>query len=186
MENILKAKNKEEFRAWLAENSDEKSECWVKVKRGQPLNENTFYYIDAVYEALCFGWIDSTTSLIDGERYQRFSPRTKNSHWTELNKARARHLESIGLMTDSGRKILPDMKFSLDSDIEKALSDANALKTFSSFPTLYQRVKAGNIATYKNTDRTLYKSMLKKLIENTLQNKMFGEWNDYGRLNENT
>ena len=37
-----------------------KKECWVIVKRGKPQNDDTFWYIDAVEEALCFGWIDST------------------------------------------------------------------------------------------------------------------------------
>ena len=37
--------------------------------------------------ALCFGWIDSSQKVIDGTRYQRFSPRKKNRHWSELNKA---------------------------------------------------------------------------------------------------
>lgn len=36
-------------------------ECRVVVKRGRPTDNNTFWYIDAVEEALCFGWIDSTT-----------------------------------------------------------------------------------------------------------------------------
>ena len=44
---------------------------------------------------------------IDGKRMQRFSPRKKNSPWTELNKARVRRLESLGRMTDLGRAVLP-------------------------------------------------------------------------------
>jgi len=55
-----------------------------------------------VEEALCFGWIDNTLSLIEGARMQRFSPGRKNSLWTELNKERVRRLERLGLMTDSG------------------------------------------------------------------------------------
>ena len=41
-------------------------------------------------EALCFGWIDSIQKPIDGVKMQRFSPRKKNSPWTELNKERVR------------------------------------------------------------------------------------------------
>ena len=36
-----------------------------------------FYYIDTVYTALCFGWIDSTLEKKDGARLQKFIPRQK-------------------------------------------------------------------------------------------------------------
>ena len=32
----------------------------IIVKRGRPADPDVFYYLDAVEEALCFGWIDST------------------------------------------------------------------------------------------------------------------------------
>lgn len=36
------------------------------VKRGCPVDDReTFWYIDAVEEAMCFGWIDSTTKKMD-------------------------------------------------------------------------------------------------------------------------
>lgn len=56
-QNVLSAKNRSEFRSWLAGNSQIASECWVTVKRGKPTDETEFWYIDAVEEALCFGWI---------------------------------------------------------------------------------------------------------------------------------
>lgn len=59
-ENILKCKNNAEFRKWLCENHLKETECWIQCKRGKMVDENVFYYIDAVYTALSFGWIDST------------------------------------------------------------------------------------------------------------------------------
>lgn len=59
--NLLKAKNRDELRQWLEQNHKTEKECWVVVKRGKPKENNTFWYIDAVEEAMCFGWIDSTT-----------------------------------------------------------------------------------------------------------------------------
>ena len=76
---ILKVKNRKEFRRWLTKNHDKEIECYVKLKRGKPADDESFYYIDAVEEALCFGWIDSTLRKIDGVAYQRFSKRRKNS-----------------------------------------------------------------------------------------------------------
>ena len=39
-------------------------------------DEETFWYIDAVEEAMCFGWIDSTTKKMDnGIAAQRLAAR---------------------------------------------------------------------------------------------------------------
>ena len=62
--NVLKVENRIEFRQWLALHSLEENKCWIKVKRGRPINPDVFYYLDAVEEALCFGWIDSTHAVI--------------------------------------------------------------------------------------------------------------------------
>jgi len=62
--NLLEAKSRVELREWLMQNHDKATECWVVVKRGRPKEDGTFWYIDAVEEALCFGWIDSTTKKI--------------------------------------------------------------------------------------------------------------------------
>ena len=99
--NILTVTCREQFREWLTAHAVEESECWVAVKRGKPVEPDSFYYIDAVEEALCFGWIDSVQKPINGVNMQRFSPRKKNSPWTELNKERVRRLEKLGLMTNN-------------------------------------------------------------------------------------
>lgn len=78
-QNILSIQSRDEFRQWLMEHHAIARECWVKVKRGRPVDDGTFWYIDAVEEAMCFGWIDSTLKRLDGEAYQRFAPRTKGS-----------------------------------------------------------------------------------------------------------
>ena len=184
-QNILQIHNRKEFRAWLETNHGEATECWVCVKRGRPTDDNTFWYLDAVEEALCFGWIDSRGCYIDDVLMQRFSPRRSNSPWTELNKERVRRLERLGLMTDAGRRVLPPMgarSFRIDKDIEAALKAARAWTEFKSFPSLYQRIRAYNVAFYKKRDAQMYQQALSHLIEETKKGKMFGEWNDYGRL----
>lgn len=184
--NILdNIKDRKAFRKWLEENASKETECWVEVKRGKPVDNQHFWYLDAVEEALCFGWIDSTHKLINGIRMQRFTPRKKNSPWTELNKERVRRLETLGLMTEQGRRVLPKMgvrSFKVDTEIEKALKQARVWSKFKSFDPLYQRIRAYNIAFYKKKDLKKYQAMLERLIEETKKGKMFGEWNDYGRL----
>ena len=68
-------------------------------------------YEQAVEEALCFGWIDSTAKSIDEEKYcQKFTPRNKKSQWSELNISRIKRLITLGKMTSNGlNKIDPSL-----------------------------------------------------------------------------
>lgn len=63
-QNILQCRNRHEFRQWFIEHHDSETECWVEVRRGCPDDDSVFWYLDAVEEALCFGWIDSTHRLL--------------------------------------------------------------------------------------------------------------------------
>jgi uncharacterized protein YdeI (YjbR/CyaY-like superfamily) len=184
--NILKAKNREELRLWLENNYETQKECWVIVKRGKPQNDDTFWYIDAVEEALCFGWIDSTVKKLDnGITIQRLSPRKKGSIWSELNKERCRRMEKLGKMTQAGKKVLPDMSekgFNIDIDILETLKkDEIVWANFHKFPSLYQRVRIDTIQIKKKNPQ-LFQKRLEKLIENTKKGIMYGDWNDNGRL----
>ena len=111
----LSAVNREEFRAWLQLNHASKSEIWLinfKKATGKP----SIPYLEAVEEAICFGWIDSFEKSIDQERYAtRFTPRRPKSHWTESNKEKARKLIADGKMTKAGFASLPpDIRISGD------------------------------------------------------------------------
>ncbi|HEX2696289.1 MAG TPA: hypothetical protein VHM28_01185, partial [Anaerolineales bacterium] len=65
-------------------------------------------YVEAVEEAICFGWIDSVEKSMDSERYAtRFTPRRPKSNWTNTNKERARKMIAQGKMTKTGRETLP-------------------------------------------------------------------------------
>ena len=97
-------KTRVQWRKWLASNHSKKSEIWLvyfKKNTGKP----TISYVDAVEEALCFGWIESRERSLDSERYaQRFTPRRPKSHWTEGNIKRYKMLINLGFMTDAGKK----------------------------------------------------------------------------------
>jgi len=135
---------------------------------------------------MCFGRIDSTTKkLDDGTTIQRFTPRSKNCKWSELNKERCRRLERLGRMTDSGRAVLPDMSddgFVINKDILAVLqSDVNVWTNFQNFPSLYKRVRIDTIQIKKNQP-DVFAARLNKFVENTQKGVMYGEWNDNGRL----
>ena len=183
--NVLKVKNRKSFRKWLEKNYECENECYVLLKRGRPVDKKVFYYIDAVEEALCFGWIDSTVRKIDGVAYQRFSKRKNKSLWTPLNIARVERLEKLGLMTDAGRKVICDLKLvkhDIDKEIRNRLKKEKCMDTFLSFPKLYQNIRVYNVNFYKNRDEEAYNKALEHLIRETKKGKMYGEWNDYGRL----
>ncbi|WP_419742292.1 YdeI/OmpD-associated family protein [Paraclostridium dentum] len=186
LNNLLNVKNREELRAWLNENHKIEKECWVIVNRGKAKINGEFIYLDLVEEAMCFGWIDSTCKKIEeGITAQRISPRRKNSSWTELNKERCRRLEKIGLMTESGRSILPDISiksFDIDEDVINSIKeDSIAWDNFNKLPELYKRIRIDNIQSYKK-QREVYDRRLKKFIDKTRDGVMYGDWNDNGRL----
>jgi uncharacterized protein YdeI (YjbR/CyaY-like superfamily) len=60
-------------------------------------------YDDAVEEAICSGWIDSIVKRLDDETYaQKFTPRNRNSNWSDLNIKRARKMIAAGRMASAG------------------------------------------------------------------------------------
>lgn len=184
--NILYVQNKEEFYTWLKNNHKSEIECWINCKKGKLHNDNTFYYIDAVYVALCFGWIDSIHRQKDGITLQKFSPRKKNSPWGELNKERCKWLIKKKLMTEAGQNELPDLeeRFVIEPDILEMLkADKIVWNNFNNFPELYRRIRVGNIQRERKKEDIFYR-MLNHFIEETRKNKMYGEWNDDGRLLE--
>ena len=79
------ATDRNEWRKWLAENFDKETEIWF-IFPMKASGEKSISYNDAVEEALCFGWIDSTIKNIDEtHRAQHFTPRKKGSDYSRPN-----------------------------------------------------------------------------------------------------
>lgn len=97
----------DEFRKWLIKNHKDKKEIWL-IQYKKATKKPSINYVEAVEEAICFGWIDGLEKSMDTERYAlRFSPRRPKSNWTNTNKDRARRLIGEGRMTPAGRATLP-------------------------------------------------------------------------------
>lgn len=110
MTNTLYVRNREEWRKWLENNSGTAREIWL-IYYKKHTKKPTISYDDAVEEALCFGWIDSTVRRIDEERYmQWYLPRKKSSQWSLLNKQRAEKMISEGKMTEKGMLLIEEAK----------------------------------------------------------------------------
>ncbi|MFN0092442.1 MAG: YdeI/OmpD-associated family protein [Acidimicrobiales bacterium] len=101
---IYHAETRAQWRAWLAANHASARGVWLcSWKRAT--GKASCPYDEAVEEALCFGWIDSTVTMLDDERgLQLITPRKAKSTWTRLNRRRVAELEAAGLMTDAGRR----------------------------------------------------------------------------------
>ena len=99
--------NRDDFRKWLIPNHKVKKEIWL-IQYKKATKKPSINYIEAVEEAICFGWIDGLEKGMDAERYAlRFSPRRPKSNWTNTNKDRARKMIAEGRMTPAGRASLP-------------------------------------------------------------------------------
>ena len=94
------------WRAWLARNHSRKKQIWL-IYHTKASGKSSLAYNDAVDEAICFGWIDSTVKKLGTDsRAQRFTPRRKGSPVSEMNKAPARRLVRERRMTPIGRAAL--------------------------------------------------------------------------------
>ena len=99
--------NRDDFRKWLISNHKVKKEIWL-VQYKKATKKPSINYVEAVEEAICFGWIDGFEKGMDAERYAtRFSPRRPKSSWTNTNKDRARKMIAERRMTPAGRASLP-------------------------------------------------------------------------------
>ncbi len=173
----LSAPDRSLWRQWLAEHHATAAAIWLisyKPDREKP----SVPYLHAVEEAICFGWIDGIAKRLDAERSaQRFTPRRRRSHWTELNKERARRLIAAGLMTDAGRAVLPDLApeaFRIPADILAALqANPQAWGNFQQFPALYQRVRIGYIEEVRRQP-PVFAQRLNHFLRKTRQGVMFG------------
>ncbi len=95
-------KTRRAWRAWLARNHGQAKGIWLAYyKKGS--GKRSVTYEEALQEALCFGWIDSTVGRLDAEKYkQRYTPRNDRSVWSASNKARVEKLIAAGRMAPPG------------------------------------------------------------------------------------
>lgn len=185
----LYAKNRKEWRSWLSKNHASKNEIWL-IYYKKDSGKQRIPYNDAVEEALCYGWIDSTLKPIDKECYaQRFSPRRKNSNLSEMNKERVRRLIKSRKMTRVGllsiqhhlagkphtsaaaRKL---KAFALPTDILKVLqSNTSVWKNFKKFPRSYKQIRIGWIDAARPRPK-IFHQRLQYFMKMTAKNKKFG------------
>lgn len=90
------------FDAWLAAHHAKADELWLKIhKKASGLPSVTAS--EAIDVALCWGWIDGIRKSFDAASFlQRFTPRTKQSRWSQINRDRVAQLIAAGRMRGPG------------------------------------------------------------------------------------
>lgn len=100
--STIDAPTRADWRQWLAANHAIEKNVWLKIYRKESPTPSVTYS-EAVDEALCFGWIDSSARKGDDQHYcQFFSRRNPKSNWSAVNKNKVDGLIAAGLMTDAG------------------------------------------------------------------------------------
>lgn len=111
-------KDKKEWREWLEKNHlKETNVILIKYKKhtGKPSITNK----EAMEEAICFGWIDTTINRIDDEKYsQKFVKRNKNSKWSINTLSYGKELLKKGLMSEFGIKMYKEGLLKKPHDID--------------------------------------------------------------------
>jgi uncharacterized protein YdeI (YjbR/CyaY-like superfamily) len=174
---LLYVTNGREWRGWLKRHYKSEREVWLvyyKKHTGQP----RIPYNDAVEEALCFGWIDSTVKTIDEDRYaQRFSPRNPKSPYSQANKERLRGLVKQGKVVDEVLATLGNLaeeRFEIPPDILKAVKgNKKAWKNFQTLSQPYIRIRIAFIDAARSRPQEFTKR-LGYFIEMTGKNRQFG------------
>lgn len=130
--------SRHEWRQWLRLHHQSKSPVWLVYSK-KACNVSTITWSEAVDEALCFGWIDSTKRPLDSETFmQYFCKRKPGSVWSKINKAKVERLIAGGLMMEAGFNSIKTARqngswFILD-EVEELLIPEDLTEQFKLYP----------------------------------------------------
>ena len=169
--------NKKDWRKWLEKNFDKEKEIWLVYPK-KSSGKKRILYNDAVEEALCFGWIDSTVKSLDEDNsIQRFTPRNPKSGYSQLNKERMKWLLENNLIHPSQlekAKEIAAEKFVFPKDIVDAIKkDKIVWKNYKAFSDIYKRIRIAYI-DYARERPEEFKKRLNNFINKTRVNKQIG------------
>ena len=96
------AQTADQWHKWLAQHHDSESEVWLVFYKAHT-GRRSIARLDAVDEALCFGWVDSLVKRLDDSRYAvKFTPRRADSRWSAINRKRYAALKAGGRLQPAG------------------------------------------------------------------------------------
>ncbi|MGX1929439.1 YdeI/OmpD-associated family protein [Flagellimonas sp. 2504JD4-2] len=162
------------WRRWLEENFETQDDIWLEYPLKKTGKER-IPYNDAVEEALCFGWIDSTVKSLNEETtIQRFCRRRKGSTYSQPNIERLKWLSENNLIHDSIKKDVLrviQQEFIFPEDIITQLKSNKAFwSNYQSFSEPYKRIRIAYIeSARKRSDE--FEKRLSNFIAKTKENK---------------
>ena len=166
---------REEWREYLNSRFETAVEIWFVFPMKES-KEKSLSYNDAVEEALCFGWIDSTIKHIDElHRAQRFTPRRKGSAYSQPNIERLKWLDANNLIHPKIREsVLPiiEAPFVFPEDIINEIKKDEAVyQNYLNFSDSYKRIRIAYIEAARSRPEE-FEKRLNNFIEKTRQNKI--------------
>jgi uncharacterized protein YdeI (YjbR/CyaY-like superfamily) len=174
-ENTLNIKTRAEWRNWLQRNFNIEREAWLIYPK-KSSGEQRIQYNDAVEEALCFGWIDSTCKTLDKDHnMQRFTPRKARSTYSQANKERLKFLAENNLIhhlfLDKVREIISKEYVCPADIIDEIKKDKTAWNNYLKFSGPYQRIRIAYIDSARKRPEEFAKR-LTNFIQKTRANKL--------------
>jgi len=165
---------RQEWREWLLRNHDVEHGVYLifyKVSSDMP----SMRWEEAVQEALCFGWIDSTVKRLDDERRrQLFTRRKSKSTWSKLNKDYIVQLLQAGLMHESGLAKIEEAKqngsWTILDDVENLAIPEALQEAFNENPKAF-----ANYQSFAKSYRKSYLYWLKQAKREATRNKRIAE-----------
>jgi uncharacterized protein YdeI (YjbR/CyaY-like superfamily) len=162
----LDFRNATEWRRWLRRNYAKSQGEWVYMyKKGARAG---LRYLEALDEALCFGWIDGQIHAVDEEKFrQRWTPRRTGSVWSQANKTKVTRLIAEGRMTGAGLAAVKEARRTgkwqaaytnrredrVPADLAKALrAEPEAWRNFKGLAQTYRNMYAGWVQGAKRVE----------------------------------
>lgn len=154
------AVGRKQWREWLKKNHHKQQSVWLicyKANSGIP----TLIWSEAVDEALCFGWIDSTRKSIDHEKFmQFFGKRKPTGTWSKINKQKVEQLIEQGLMAPAGLASIELAKengsWNVLNEVEELIVPKDLAKAFKNNP--------GSKEFFTVLSKSVRKAMLQWLV----------------------
>ena len=175
IDNTFYTADQAEWRAWFAEHFDTEKEIWFVFPMKES-GEKSLSYNDAVEEALCFSWIDSTIKHIGAlHRAQHFTPRKPGSPYSRPNIERLIWLDVQGLIHPKIRESVIDLicaPYVFPEDIMHTIqADSAAWENYQAFPEGYKRIRIAYIDAARKRS-TEFEKRLNNFIAKTRAGKM--------------
>jgi uncharacterized protein YdeI (YjbR/CyaY-like superfamily) len=93
---------RQKWREWLERNHSKSTGIFLRIFK-KDSGKKTVTHLEALDEALCFGWIDGVRKSYDDESFlQKFTPRQKRSIWSKRNQENVARLIKEQRMTNAG------------------------------------------------------------------------------------